>query len=135
MEEEVERILEEYGRRITELERKFENKPFSAEKVLSVKEFLLSKSPKNDVQKTLAIGYYLEKHQGTDCFNLNDIETGFRQAKEPVPGNINDKINKNIRAGCIMEGKGKKEERKCWTLTTTGERVVENNFKKVEKHD
>ena len=43
-----------------------------------MKEFLLSKKPKNKVQTTLSIGYYLEKYEQMSTFNTKDLETGFR---------------------------------------------------------
>ena len=95
----------------------------------SLKEFLLSKKPSNDVQKTLAIGYYLEKFDSLESFNGDEIESAFLIAKEKAPDNINDKVNMNIRKGHIMELKEKKNNKKSWCLTSTGEILVENNFK------
>ena len=40
-----------------------------------------------------------------------------------------DKINMNIRAGRIMEAEEKKESKKAWELTATGETFVENGLK------
>lgn len=99
-------------------------------KKVSLKEFLLSKKPSNDVQRTLAIGYYLEKFEGMTSFNFGELEGSFVSAKEKAPENINDKVNMNIRKGHIMELKEKKNNKKAWCLTSTGEILVENNFQK-----
>jgi len=98
-------------------------------KKLSLKEFLLSKSPNDDVKKTLAISYYLEKLEGFSSFNINDLESGFERAKEKKPTNMNDKVNMNIRNGYMEEATEKKESRKAWYLTNTGEMFVQGGFK------
>lgn len=132
-EEEIKKIkekLEEHENRIFKLESLFQAKSEIAKKKLSFKEFILSKKPKDDVQKTLAMGYYLEKHEGFSLFNVRDLEKRFKAAKELVPKNTNDKINLNIKKGHIMEAREKKDNLKAWVLTDSGEKYVENNFKK-----
>jgi len=97
-------------------------------KEMSVKEFILAKRPSNDVEKTLAIGYYLEKLGGESSFNIDDIARHFILAKEATPLNINDKVNMNIRKGHMAETRSKKEKKKAWMLTNSGERFVESGF-------
>jgi len=101
-------------------------------KKLSVKEFILSKRPSNDVQRTLAIAYYLEKNEGMPSFNIEDLARYFQLAKEPTPQNLNDKVNLNIKKGHVMEAKAKKENKKAWVITNTGERFIESNFKETK---
>jgi hypothetical protein len=101
-----------------------------SQKQLSVKEFLLSKKAKSETQKTLLLGYFLENYLSFSSFNTSDLENVFRQAKEPLPKNINDTVNKNIAKGFLMEAAELKDNKKAWTLTNTGEMAVENNFKK-----
>jgi len=127
--EKYKKIIEDHERRIGQLEKVFAHKKESVGKALSIKEFILSKTPSDDVQKTLLIAYYLEKFESMEFFNARDIEDGYRQAKESVPANINDKVNKCIRAGYMMESKQKKESHKAWCLTNTGEGFVENELK------
>lgn len=98
-------------------------------KKLSLKEFLLSKRPSDDVQRTLAIGYYLEHYESMDSFSARELTEGFRSAKEPPPININDKVNMNIRKGHMMEAKEKKDKFKAWVLTSSGEKIVEEGLK------
>jgi len=97
-------------------------------KKLSIKEFILSKKPRNDVQKTLVVGYYLEKYDGLDCFSWKDLENGFRAAREPVPTNIGVDVGENIRKGYFAEVKEKKDKRKAWYLTNSGEECVDMGF-------
>ena len=122
--------LEELEKRTSELEKASQTKPEAAKKRISTKEFILSKKPRDDVQKTLAIGYYLEKYEGFSTFNVRDLEKGFRAAKEPIPGNINAEVNLNIKKGHMMETDEKKDNLKAWVLTNSGEKYVEGNFQK-----
>lgn len=128
--EKIKETLKEHEARLAKLEGLFSSKPETIKKQISVKEFLLSKKPKGDVQKTLVIGYFLEKYRGAESFNVKDIETAFRESKEKVPTNINDKINKNIQAGYMTEAKEKKDNKSAWYLTNSGEGFVENDLKK-----
>ena len=126
----IKKKLEEHENRISELESLFRTKPEAVKKEVSIKEFLLSKKPKNDVQKTLAIGYYFENYQGLSSFNAKDLESGLRTAKEKVPKNIQDKVLKNVKKGHMMEAKEKKDNLKAYVLTISGEQLVENDFNK-----
>jgi hypothetical protein len=98
-------------------------------KRLSAKEFLLTKSVKTDTQRVIAFAYYLERQEGLAYFNVADLEAVFRAAREQVPKNLNDGVNKNIARGFLMEAKEKKDAKKAWQLTSTGERFVENDLK------
>lgn len=104
----------------------------SPSKKLSVKEFILLKKPSGDVQKTLTIAYYLEKNEDMRSFNVEDLAHYFQLAKEQTPENLNDKINMNIKKGHMMEAKEKKENKKAWVITNSGEQFVDNNFKETK---
>lgn len=104
-----------------------------SQKTLSLREFLLSKKPSDDVKKTLVIGYYLEKFGDCAPFNINDLESAFERAKEKKPTNMNDKVNMNIRNGHMEETSEKRDNRKSWYLTNSGEAFVRNDFKTQEK--
>lgn len=125
----IKKTLGEHERRISALENVAQKKP-SALKAVSVKEFLLQRRPQGDVQKTLVLGYYLEHYRSTSPFNADDLKKLFREAKEIVPDNINDKVNMNIAKGLMMEAGTKKDNKKAWTLTGSGERHVENGLRK-----
>lgn len=99
-------------------------------KKMSIKEFLMTKKLDDDVKRTLAISYFIEHMENTKPFNTDDLKKSFRLAKIQLPSNINDKINMNIRAGRIMEAGEKKESKKAWELTATGETFVETDLNK-----
>lgn len=126
---EVMRILEDHERRISALEVMPSTKTKIEGKKLSIKEFMLTKKPKGNVQKTLVIGYYLEHFDSMDRFNARDLAGGFRSAKEPLPKNINDNVNSNIENGHMMPAKEKKDKFKAWVLTNTGEKFVDGGLK------
>lgn len=119
--------LDAHEKRISALEGA-PGKPQAEANKLSIKEFLLTKKPTDDVQRTLVIGYYLEHFESMDRFNARDLSDGFRSGKEPLPTNINDKVNLNIGKGYMMEAKEKKDKFKAWVLTNSGEKFVEKEL-------
>ena len=124
--------LDDHERRISVLESAPAKKIQAEGKKLSVKEFLLTKKPNDDVQRTIVIGYYLEHFESMGSFNIRDLADGFRSAKEPLPSNINDKVNSNIGKGYMMEAKEKKDKLKAWVLTNSGEKFVEEGLPEGE---
>jgi hypothetical protein len=129
---EIKKKLKEHEKRISELESLFQKEPETVKKKISIKEFILSKKPKNDVQKTLAGGYYLEKYENFSSFNVKDLKKVFIAAREKVPKNIGDKVQLNIKKGHMVESKEKKDNLKAWILTNSGEKYIESDFKKGE---
>lgn len=118
--------------RVAHLEQQIAGARKSIERVskeMSVKEFILTKSPSNDVERTLAIAYFLERFCGMSSFNVEDLARQFQLAKEAVPANINDKVNMNVRKGHMAEAREKKDSKKAWLVTNSGEKYVESGFK------
>jgi len=124
--------LDDHEKRIVILEKSI-SKGIESEKLekkMSIQEYIRSKELKTDVDKTLAIGYFMEKYENLEYYNKTDIEEHFKKAKEKPPLNINDKVNANIKKGYMMEVDEKKDNLKCWYLTNSGMEFCENNFKK-----
>jgi len=103
--------------------------PGKIQKELSIKEFILERRPTNDVERTLAIGYFLERFTGATSFNVDDLARQFEHAKEPTPDNINHKVFLNVKKGHMAEAREKKDSKKAWMLTNSGESFVEAGFK------
>lgn len=123
--------VNELEKRVSQLEKRFAGTPAPraiSGKKQSAKEFLITKSVKSETQRVLALGYFLERVEGMASFNVPDLETTFRSAKEKLPKNMNDAVNKNITRGFLMEAETKKDAKKAWYLTSTGERYVENEM-------
>lgn len=104
----------------------------SSGKETAVREFLIEKHPSSDLDKTIVIAYYVEHQRNTSPFSVRDVEDMFREAKETLPRNINDAINRNIAKGFIMKSREKKDGLISWTLTSTGEKFVESYPGKAE---
>ena len=100
-------------------------------KKLSIREFLLEHPPNTDVQRTLAVGYYLETLEGMSSFTRADLEKGYRDAKHSLPSNMSMNIKHCIKAGNMMEAKEKKDNKPAYVVTSTGEHYVES-YKKPD---
>jgi len=90
----------------------------------SLREFLNELSATSATEIGLCIAYFLENNKGFASFNSEDIKSGFREARIPVPKNPNDLINKNIAKGYIMDAEDQKDGKKAWVLTATGLETV-----------
>jgi hypothetical protein len=129
--DEVDQKLQDLETRVKALEKRFDDGGVVSSvrgKKQSAKEFLLTKKTTTETQKALALAYYLEHVEGLESFNVPDLERVFRTAREKLPANMNDVANKNIARGFLMEAKEKKDSKKAWYLTSTGERFVENDM-------
>ncbi len=132
----IEQRLSELEERVTKLEVAGSVSPvrhagLGKQKKISAKEFLMTKELRTETQKTLVLGYYLEYMEGMATFNIDDLMVVFRTAKEKHPRNVNDVVNKNVARGLLMEVVEKKNSKKAWVLTSTGEKWVEEEVKKV----
>jgi hypothetical protein len=96
----------------------------------SPKEFLISKSATSDPQRLLVLGYFLEHFENMQSFNIRDLENVFHKAKVSLPININGTVNKCIERGFLMDAPEKKDGKKAWHLTGTGEIQVEIELNK-----
>lgn len=126
--ESIAKKIEDHEERLLKLEKILSSNlsPETARpsKQLSPKEFLLEKKASGEVQKTLLLCYYLEHTLGLAPFNLDDLSKVYKLAKEVIPGNLNDKINKNIDKGYLVEAAKKKDTKKAWHLTLSGENFI-----------
>jgi hypothetical protein len=102
----------------------------AAAKKLSIKEFLLGSPPTTDIQRTLAVGYFLESHGGMASFTKADLEKGYSDAKEPTPSNISVNIKHCIKQGHMMEAEEKKDNKTAYVVTRSGEQFVAAGYKK-----
>jgi len=102
----------------------------AAVKTLSIKEFLLESPPTTDIQRTLAVGYFLETHAGMASFTKADLEKGYNDAKEPTPSNISVNIKHCIKQGHMMEVEEKKDNKTAYVVTRSGEQFVKAGYKK-----
>jgi type II secretory pathway component PulJ len=129
--DQLDQRLRDLETRVQALEKRLESGAavsVAREKKQSAKEFLMTKSAGPETQKVLAFSYFLEHQDGLTSFNVSDLEAVFRAAREKLPKNMNDAVNKNVARGFLMEAKEKKDSKKAWQLTATGERFVEQEM-------
>jgi len=89
----------------------------------SVAQFFKKISPKTDLDRVLAAGYFLEKFKNQDSFTASEISNTVREAKITPPSNTHDSINKNIKKGYMMPS-GDKEGKMAFVLTSDGEETI-----------
>ena len=104
--------------------------PAAASKKLSIKEFLLEHPPATDIQRTLAVGHFIEICGGMASFTKAELEKGYHDAKEPAPSNISVNINHCIRNGHMMEAEEKKNNKTAYVITRRGEQFIAAGYKK-----
>lgn len=94
-------------------------------KKMSLAEFLKTKSPKGHDDKILVFGYFVEKIEGASSFNVDDIKKCYRDAKIPPTKNIPTYTGLLTKDGYVMDAGEKKDNKKAWVLTKSGEEYVE----------
>jgi len=94
-------------------------------KDMSLAEFLNSKQTKGHDDKILVFGYYLEKFADESSFNVKDIEKCYQEVALPPTKNIPTYTTILIKKGYIMSVPEKKDNKKAWQLTQSGEKYVE----------
>ena len=125
------REIEHLKKRVDTLESMLRSDPAVAPKsVISAREFMLNSKADDSVAKTLLAGYFLERFGGLQSFTVKELEHAFVAAKERVPTNTNDMINKNISRNFMMAAKEKRDNKKTWCLTNAGQKHVETNLVK-----
>ena len=92
-------------------------------KGMSVAQFFKKVSPRTDLDRALAAGYFLEKFKSQDSFTASEVKDTIRGAKISPPPNPSDSINKNIKKGYIMPS-GDKEGKMAFVLTSDGEETI-----------
>jgi hypothetical protein len=95
----------------------------SGGKKTSAAEFLKKSAAKNQSDRALALGYYLEKFAGYSGFTSTDLAQRGREAKQPF-ANASDSVAKLTGRGFMMSA-GDKEGQRAYALTASGEAYVE----------
>jgi hypothetical protein len=94
-------------------------------KNLSPSEFIKKIGTKNQSERALVLGYYLEKVKGMENFTTADLIDISMQAKQSKFANIAATVSSLVQQGLLM-GAGEKENKRAYTLTTTGEEQIDN---------
>jgi hypothetical protein len=93
-------------------------------KKTSPAEFLKRSNAKNQIDRALLLGYYLEKTDGVSAFTSGDIGKLGKDAKQPF-ANPSDAVAKLTGRGMMMSA-GDKDGQRAYALTASGEAYVES---------
>lgn len=89
-------------------------------------EFLEAKgNPKKHRDITAVFAYWLFKVEKMESFHAQDIEVCYDLTRKTKPKQIHVAMNGNIERNVFTEAKEKKDGRKAWVLTRTGEEYIE----------
>ena len=91
---------------------------------LGLGEFLALLDPTNHPDTVETILYHALR-QGSDSLSAGEILDGYRQTRRKPPQNLSDVLKYCIRRGHVVVAPAKKEGKKAWQITPSGERYVE----------
>jgi len=92
----------------------------------SIVEFIKAKgSPTDHTIIEVLFSYWLLKKENMTSYNATDIQNCYDQARITKPANINSIMNQIQSTGYVMEAKEKKDNKKAWVITGTGEKYVQ----------
>ncbi|MEX0800231.1 MAG: hypothetical protein WD379_03320 [Dehalococcoidia bacterium] len=100
---------------------------------LSVGEFLAHFNPGSYLESTAAIAYYFLHNLQQEGVTRQEFLASFRTARLTPPKNISDVIAQCIRKGLLMDASERRNGQKAWAITQTGERLVENRLRSLDK--
>ncbi len=86
-------------------------------------EFLKKSGAKNQMDRALLLGYYLEKNEGVELFTSTELAQRGKDSKQPFT-NPSDVVAKLTARGLMMSA-GDKEGQRAYALTASGETYVE----------
>jgi hypothetical protein len=97
--------------------------PEANAKKTSAAEFLRQSTAKNQIDRALVLGYYLEKFGRVSGFTSTELATLGKETKNPF-ANASDAVAKLTGRGLMMSA-GDKEGQRAYALTASGEAYVE----------
>jgi hypothetical protein len=93
-------------------------------KKLAPAEFLRKLSHTNQLDRALALGYYLEKMQNVSSFTTKELLELSKQVKYPF-ANISESVSRLVGRGLMMSA-GDKEGVRAYSITATGEQMIDS---------
>ena len=91
---------------------------------LGMGEFLAVLAPTTHPDTVEAI-LYRTLRSGEESLSASEILDGYRQTRRKVPQNLSDVLKYCIRRGHVVPAPEKKEGKKAWQITPSGEHYVE----------
>jgi len=90
-------------------------------------EFLAQLNITTHVDRVVAILYH-RYHSGDGLTTVEDFDEAYSDARVKAPQNFSDVLGQCIRRGYVVEAKEKKEGKKAWQITPSGEKFVEEEL-------
>lgn len=90
-------------------------------------EFLAGRNITTHVDRIVAILYY-QYHKGIELTTVAELEGAYSNARVRPPRNFSDLLANCIRRGYVVESKDKKDGKKAWQITPTGQKFVEEEI-------
>lgn len=91
---------------------------------MQINEILASKELRSHMDRFEAIAWYFLR-KGDNSVNSNDIFDAYAKARMQRPKNLTDVINQSAKRGHLIDSPEKKDERKAWCITRSGESYIE----------
>ena len=92
---------------------------------LAMSEYISTHSAARNIEKITAIGEYLKVYRGKTTFTNQDVASGFEEAGDPVPKNLNRDVVWTKKVGWIAPKMGADGE---YYVTTSGRAAIKGNF-------
>lgn len=93
---------------------------------MSLAEFVRTKgNPSRNTDRAIIFSYWLHHRENVTSYNINDIRKCYSDARITPPNNLTDTMNLNQGKGYLMHVSEKKDGKKTWVITQTGEEYVE----------
>ncbi|MCO8254526.1 hypothetical protein NKF26_12005 [Haladaptatus sp. AB618] len=119
--------VDDLKERVSTLEKRLEGGEGTPEDFVGLREFVNKTNPSTHNERALVIGYHFDRQQGKESFSSDDIEGGYRTAREPLPANISDVLSKCENKGWLMRD-GKEGQAQLRVVTSDGLKYVEEMF-------
>lgn len=92
----------------------------------SLVEFIKNKgNPSSHTDIAIIFSYWLHKKEKIGSYNKDDIENCYTVARITKPKNVSDVMNRLQAKGYLMPANQKKDNKKAWIITKSGEEYVE----------
>lgn len=91
----------------------------------TVSEFLAAAAPRNHVETAVLVAYFMWRSGDGAGMTIEELVGSYAQARLKRPKNPSDVLAQAIRKGYLLEAPQKKDGKKAWLITQTGEAYVE----------
>jgi len=91
----------------------------------TVSEFLAGAAPRNHVETVVLVAYHMCRSGDPAGMTIDELVAAYAQARLKKPSNPSDTLAKAIRKGYLIDAPQRKDGKKAWVITQTGDSFVE----------